>query len=259
MKNLKFISASLIAAIFYTITWAQADVDQLIKAFNSEDWKTVRTAKESLENLEEKAVPMVIQILDKDEDVKLQNTGSLIYQGAEHFYGHGQIVEYAINNLSIRAGWLIEDLSFNNFGFSGYGIHNEELMGFIRITFPEFYNNANNRKMLESSSFIELRTLIHKLSVKKAKDWWENEADKWTRLESLVEALQSFDEKRQVKALFYLRNGTTSCKGLTKDYYIDNISREIVRLGSSDTKRVSEHARLILINTKLTWLDNKIQ
>ena len=56
-----------------------------------------------------------------------------------------------------------------------------------------------------------------------------------------------------------MRNGTTKCTGLTKDYYIDNISKDIVRLSSSDTKRISENAKLILFDTKFMWLDNKNQ
>jgi len=236
---------------------AQNDVNLLVNDFISDDWKTVKNAKENLENIEKEAIPEIIKILNRDEIVKLTNTGSLIYPGAERFFGHGQIVDYDIDNLSIRAGWLLEDLSFNNFGFSGYHLSDDELIGFIRITFPEYYNNSNNRKKIEASSFMQLRSTIHKLSIDNVMNWWDAESEDWTRLEALVKALHSFDEKRQVKALFYMRNGTTRCTGLTKDYYIDNISKEIVRLASSDTKRVSEHARLILFDTKFGWLDSK--
>ncbi len=259
MRNQRFISTAFIIFFLNTLLLAQTDIDLLINNLVSDDWKTVKSAKENLENLERDAVSDAIKILDRDEVVKLQNTGSLIYPGAERFFGHGQIVEYDIDNLSIRIGWLLEDLSFHNFGFSGYHIPDDELIGYIKITFPEYYNNSTNRKTLEISNFAQLRGIIHKLSVQNAKEWWKNEGNEWTRLEALVEALKSFDEKRQVKALFYLRNGTTACKGLTKDYYIDNISKEIVRLASSDTKRVSEHARLILYDTKFTWLDNKVK
>lgn len=257
MRKQKFIVTTLIGIFLYSFLMAQTNINQLINEFTSNDWKTVKIAKASLENLEKLAIPDIIKILDRDEVIKLQNTGSLIYPGADKFFGHGQIIEYDIDNLSIRAGWLLEDLSFNNFGFSGYHLQDNELAGFIKITFAAYYNNATNRKEIQTSSFSQLRGLIHKLSVKNAKDWWKHEVNGWTRLNALVDALKSFDEKRQVKALFYMRNGTTACKGLTKDYYIDNISKEIVRLGSSDTKRVSEHARLILFDSKFTWLDNK--
>lgn len=260
LMNMRKLGLFLLSAAFTgTMISAQteAEIDKLIDKFISSDWKTVRETKLMLENYEAKVIPKVIKLLDRNEIVKLINTGSLIYPGAEKFYGYGQIVDYDIDNISVRAGWLLEDLSFNNFGFSGYHLPKDDLMSFIKITFSDFYNNANNRKKLETSTEAQLRNTIYKLSVLKAKNWWQNNSSNWTRLEALVDALNSFDEKRQVKALFYMRNGNTKCTGLSKDYYIDNISKEIVRLSSSDTQRVSEHARLILFDTKFTWLDNK--
>jgi hypothetical protein len=69
--------------------------------------------------------------------------------------------------------------------------------------------------------------------------------------------LKSTDEKRQVKALFYIRNGISKCSGLTKDVYYDQLSREIVRLSGSDVQRISENAKLILLDTRLEWLSIK--
>ncbi|MBN1598270.1 MAG: hypothetical protein JW894_08245 [Bacteroidales bacterium] len=259
MKNKKVIAILLTSAVLFSCSFAQVDISSLIKDFVSEDWKTVQEAKIALENLEGEAIPDVIPLLDRDETVKLKNTGSLIYPGAQRFFGHGQIVDYAIDNLSIRAGWLLEELTFNNFGFTGLHLPDEELVGFIKITFPDYYNNSQNRKKIESSAADELRNLIHKLCIAEAKTWWKAESGSWTRLQALVDGLHSFDEKRQVKALFYMRNGKTRCTGLDKDYYIDNISSLIVRLSSSDTKRVSEHARFILFDTQFTWLDDKLK
>ncbi len=249
----------LLTAFTCSITFAkiQDDIGNLVKDFTSNDWTTVKEAGDKLENYEAQAIPMIIKLLDRNEVVKLTNTGSLIYPGAEKVFGYGQIVAYDIDNVSIRAGWLLEEISFNNFGFTGYHLPKDDLMSFIKITFPEYYNNANNRKMLEASAEAELRNTILKLSIMNAKEWWRTYGSSWTRLEALVEALKSFDEKRQVKALFYMRNGDTKCTGLTKEYYIEYISKEIVRLSTSDTQRVSEHARLILYDTKFIWLKNK--
>jgi hypothetical protein len=248
---------SLACTIFSVHVYAQADIDALLKDFVSSDWKTVKEAKMKLENYEALAIPKVIQLLDKNESVKLTNTGSLIYPGASKFYGYGQMIEYDIDRIAVRAGWLLEDLSFNNFGFSGCHLAAEDQMNFIKVTFPEYYNNATNRKKLETSSETELGNIIFTLSVKNAKEWWSHEGANWTRLQALVSALKSFDEKRQFKALFYLRNGQTKCTGLTKDYYIDNIAKEIVRLSGSDTQRISENASNILSDTRFSWLDNK--
>jgi hypothetical protein len=257
MRKTKSILASLLLVTSAGFLKAQADIDQLIKDFTSSDWKTVKEAKSKIENNEALAIPKVLLLLDRDETVKLTNTGSLIYPGATKFYGYGQMIEYDIDKIAIRAGWLLEDMTFNNFGFSGCHLVPEDQLNFIKITFPEYYNNANNRKKIEASSETELGTIIFKLSVQNAKDWWSSQGATWTRLQALVDALKSFDEKRQVKALFYIRNGDTKCTGLTKDYYIDNISREIVRLSSSDTQRVSEHASNILSDTKFQWLESK--
>jgi hypothetical protein len=238
---------------------AQTDFDQLLKDFVGADWSTVSAAKEKLENYEEKTIPLIIPLLENNTVNKLKNTGSLIYPGAEKFFGYGQIIDYDIDNISVRAGWLLEEISFNNFGFTGIHMPDEDLIGFIKLTFPEYYNNSTNRKLLETSSVDNLRKIIHDLSVRNAKEWWQRESTTWTRLKALNEALKSYDEKCQVKALFYMRNGDTKCTGLTKDYYIDNISKEIVRLSTSDTKRISENAKLILFDTKFLWLENKSQ
>jgi len=241
----------------FTIAKVEDDIQLLINNFTSSDWQTVKNAKLKLENLEAQTIPMIIKLLDRDEMVKLTGTGSLIYPGAEKFFGYGQMIEYDIDRIAVRAGWLLEELTFHNFGFSGCHLAPEDQLTFIRITFPEYFNNANNRKKLESLTVPEISDIIFDLSVKNAKEWWTKESSGWTRLNALVEALKSFNEKRQVKALFYMRYGETKCTGLTKEYYFDNISREIVRLSTSETLRVSEHASNILSDTRFLWLESK--
>jgi hypothetical protein len=259
MRNKRIVVALLLSAVAFFHLKAQSDIDQIIKDFVGNDWNTVSAAKDKLENLEAKAIPQIMLLLDNNTVNKLKNTGSLIYPGTEKFFGYGQMIDYDIDNISVRAGWLLEEISFNNFGFTGFHVPDEELVGFIKLTFPDYYNNSSNRKTIESSSPENLRKIIHDLSVRNAKEWWQHEGSTWTRLNALGTALKSFDEKCQVKALFYMRNGDTKCTGLTRDYYIDNISNQIVRLSTSDTKRISENAKLILSDTKFLWLESKNQ
>jgi hypothetical protein len=258
MRNLKFIFLVVLATVLSFNLWSQVEIDQLLTDFKSDDWLKVSEAKDKLENYEDKAIPKIIALLDIPDVVKLKNTGTLIYPGAEKVYGYGQMVDYDIDKIAVRAGWLLEEISFNNFGFTGIHQPDENLVGFIKLTFPDYYNNTTNRKNLESISSAEIRKVILQLSIKKAQTWWKEKASGWTRLAALVDALKSFDEKRQVKALFYIRNGDTKCTGLTKDYYIENISKEIVRLSGSDTQRISENAKLILFDTKFMWLESKM-
>lgn len=233
------------------------EIDKLIKDFKSNDWIIVLKAKKDLENLEGKALPELINLLDDKSVSKLINTGDLIYPGAEKFFGHGQIIDYDIDKISIRAGWLIEELTFQNFGYSGIHIQENRLLNYIKFTFPEYYNNSINRENLENSSTTEKRTIINKLSHDKVIDWWKKESKNWNRLDALVDALNSADEKRQVKALFYLRNGNSKCTELTKDVFDSKIKERIIELSKVKLKRVSEHAKLILLDEKYEWLKMK--
>ena len=54
-----------------------------------------------------------------------------------------------------------------------------------------------------------------------------------------------------------MRNGKTQCTGLTKEYYEANIRSRVVELSKVQTKRVSEHAKLILLDANYDWLKMK--
>lgn len=258
MRNFYKISSLILLAFLPLLAMSQIS-KELLNSFKSTDWKEVKETKSSIENLQAKAIPDLISLLESKEKIKLVNTGSLIYPGAEKFFGHGQILDYDVDYIAIRAGWLIEEISFNNFGFSGIHLPKDELITYVKMTFPAYYNNSSNRKKLETASAEELRAIAQKLSIDAVKDWWDEEGDSWNRLDALVKALKSFDEKRQVKALFYMRNGETKCDGLTKEFYYEEISKEIVRLSGSSVQRISEHAKLILLDSKLEWLTMKTE
>jgi hypothetical protein len=248
----------IIACGYMNISFNQElSVDLLLKDFQSNNWPSVLKAKEDLENLEGKSIPKLMNLLSVNSVRKLENTGDLIYPGAERFYGRGQIIEYDIDDISIRAGWLLEELTFQNFGFTGVHIQEDKLVDFIKFTFPDYYNNSSNRKKLEAGSAIEKRRIIKSLSIKAVNEWWAKESDNWNRLNALLEALNSDDEKRQVKALFYIRNGKTKCTGLTESFYKAKIQDRIIELSKVQLKRVSEHAKLILLDMEYEWLKIK--
>ncbi len=246
----------ILACLYFHFSFNQG-IDELINNFQSNDWNTVLTAKNSLENLDSKSIPKLIGLLDDNAIIKLKNTGDLIYPGAEKFFGYGLIIDYDIDKISIRAGWLLEELTFQNFGFSGVHIQESRLINYLKFNFPEYYNNSVNRKKFESCRVDEKRAIILKLSHEKVTKWWEKEAGSWKRLNALIDALYSTDEKRQVKALFYLRNGKTKCPGLTESAYESKIKGRIIELSKVELKRVSEHAKLILLDQDFEWLEMK--
>jgi hypothetical protein len=226
----------------------------LMDDFLSADWPAVSQAKEQIENLGSAGIPGMMELLEDCRMVKLQNTGDLIYPGAEKFFGHGQIIDYDIDVICVRAGWLLEEITFMNFGFSGIHLHSSELDGFIRISFPDYAGIAGNQEKLVRLDDEGKRKLIRALSIERARIWWQTSAKQWNRLSALELALNNNDEKCQVKALFYMRNGVTVCKGLTQKFYRSRLSKVIERLSKSETGRVSENAKLIMLDSDFSWL-----
>lgn len=254
MKNLILLVFAAILGMGLVIMPGNKIPDKLITDFKSTDWPAVLKAKENIENLEKDGIPQLISMLNDFSIRKLKNTGDLIYPGATKFYGHGQIIEYDIDEISIRAGWLLEDLTFQNFGFSGVHLPENELNTFIQATFPDYISNAANKQKLDKMTVVEKRKLIKTLSINKAQAWWNSESVNWSRLNALVNALKSTDEKRQVKALFYIRNGKTKCTGLNKAYYESELVELMRELAKTELKRVSENAKLILMDIDYEWL-----
>ncbi|NJK97797.1 MAG: hypothetical protein HC905_25380 [Bacteroidales bacterium] len=197
---------------------------------------------------------MLLDLTKENLVIKLENTSDLIYPGAEKFFGHGQIIDYDIDNIGIRAGWLLEELTFQNFGFSGVHLEASALTDFIKQRFPVYYNEGKNKAKIEESSEKEKRELIRKLSVQEAEKWWKEESLEWSRFKALVNSLKSSDERRQVKGLFYIRNGKSLCTELNKESYKSEIEPLIFVLSKSNIKRVSEQAKLILVDTEFEWL-----
>ena len=150
------------------------EIASLLKELQSVDWSVVFQAKEKLENLEGKCIPGIIPMLHDKTVKKLINTGDLIYPGADKFFGHGQIIDYDIDRIDIRAGWLLEELTFQNFGFMGVHIQSDKLIDYIKFNFPKYYNNSKNRQLIDKSSEKDRRDIIRKLSAAEAEKWWED-------------------------------------------------------------------------------------
>lgn len=66
------------------------------------------------------------------EVVPLTDTMDLIYPGAKTFYGHGYIVNYDLDSLAVRAGWVLESITFQDFGFRSNTIQEDTLFKSMR-------------------------------------------------------------------------------------------------------------------------------
>lgn len=216
-----------------------------INNFISSDWEQVNKAKLYLENKQEESIPALVELLDEDTVVKLKNTGDLIYPGAEKFYGHGQIIDYDIDNLIIRAGWIIEEITFQDFGFSTIHDRDEKLLEHIKQEYKKYLSQDYLNK-LEKSTPAEIRNEMKKMASKKAAEWWEENEKEWDRFQGIVDALHSSNNRRQILALQYLRTGKSKCDGLTIESYLDNIKDRVAYLSKSNINRIAEQAKLVL-------------
>jgi len=237
----------LLVTYFGTVLYAGNPV---IEQFSGTNWEQVSKARLQLENMQAEAIPLLIDMLDLKVEAALVETGDLIYPGARKFYGHGEIIEYDIDKLYIRAGWILEKITFQNFGFTLIHERDELLFGYLQKYFAPYLTGKYEAEELEKAGYIEQRLAISELAVIKAKDWAEkNYHTKWNRFEALKEALESKDEVRQVSALQYLRKGTSTCKGLSVAAFNKHLKPGITALAKHNTRRISEQA-LVILNDK---------
>lgn len=232
-------------------------VEPLVRQFISSDWSTVRLAKESLESMQERAIPILVSLLERDEQVKLTGTADLIYPGASEFWGHGEIVDYDIDWIPVRAGWALEDLTFQAFGFREGAIDHDQLLeasiaGKVDVPLSDVVPSTDARAGRERRA----------RAVARAREWWADASPRWSRLDSLVEALESGDPARQVEALNWLRHGETRCDGLTKEAFTRRLLPHVRSLSKSDQHSVKEQAAYLLHDfdtDEWYWLSSKPQ
>jgi hypothetical protein len=258
MMKLKTLSGAIIFGILTLSTAANSyqDADVLVKEVKSNDWVIVKDAKNKLENNPHVALPHLFAVLAENEYIPLTNTGDLIYPGAKKFYGHGQIVNYDIDHLAIRIGWIIEQITFQNFGFSQVHDKEEKIMEHVKNHFDNYLDKNSYARLANSSVEVQREEML-KLSIKKAKDWYKANSSGWNRLSALKDALESNDPKRQANALHYLRKGETKCKGLNKKTYNSELLPHVKKLTSSNSPRVAEQAKYLMKDDELEFLSIK--
>jgi hypothetical protein len=238
MKGLFLIAVLLAApAAAGTLPSVQSVAADFVQA----DWMMVYGAEMLLEDHQAAAIPVLISLLDRDEVVKLENTIDLIYPGAEMFYGHGFIVNYDLDYLPARAGWALEELTFENFGFEGPVVTKEQLRapgreGKMDVPMEEISPRPNPAD----------RKARFAAAVAKAKAWWASKHGKWSRFEALRAALSSDDPWRQMKALVWLRSSTTRCDGLDLASFKAEIRPLAEKLGPSGNPSVAQQAGYLL-------------
>jgi hypothetical protein len=229
---------------------------ELVTDFTSVDWfSKVMPAKLALETRESAALPELIALLDSDRRVELMNTADLIYPGAKMFYGHGRILDYDVDWLSVRAGWALEELTFKDFGFRGGTIKESDLLQAVL----KGKRDVPLGEVTKPPGDVEAQVQRRAEAVRRAKDWWAGQGGSWRRFDELLRALRSDDSVRQVRALQWVRNGDTRCEGLSVQSYNQFILPEVKRLSGSADEGVRTEAGYLLEDKEGWWYKSKFK
>lgn len=259
MKLFIFIRAYLLVVLSCICLqgFSQAKIDSMINLLKKNDFIKVRSVKDSLVSYQEKSIPKLIEVLRDTSYVKLINTTDLIYPGATQFYGHGGILNYDIDWLSVRAAWLVEEITFQDFGYESSTLINEDtLMKLHEKNYSDYlkkgYHNINFSDETPREKLKAYRLIL----ADSVERWWSKNKDTWTRLGALKQALSSNNIHRQDLALEYLRFDQTMCDGLTIKSYEMEIKPLVKKIKHSHNSD-AEQAKLLLQDNEYYWLKIK--
>ena len=234
---------------------AQTPERPLISDLVSDNWHKVRRAKLQLESQEAEGIAAVMGLLDRDDVIPLTHTDDLIYPGAKTFYGHGFLVDYDLDRVAVRAGWVLEEAAFENFGFSEGAIREADL---LRATLNG-KTDVPLRDVIPAESDEALRAERMRKARTRAKAWWSAAGKDWSRYAALKDALTSGDTKREMSALGWLRHGKTQCEGLDVESYESDLLPSIKKLALSRDKGVREQATLLTGQRGQWWRKNQTE
>lgn len=160
--------------------------------FVSNDWRKVQRAAVKIESADRAGVSALMMMLRRNRRVRLINTGDLIYPGALHPSSEGRVIQYELDWTADRVGWVLEAMTFEDFGFSSTST--------------------------EATASEGVAAQRRARAVRSARAWWRAHRDSWTRLDAVRDALAG-SPNRQRRVLEWLRFGTTPCRGFDVRFF----------------------------------------
>lgn len=254
---MRVITTTLFLLTFY-ICFSQTRLDSMIAKLRHAEFKDVYQVKDSLVNRGKEAIPKLIELLKDRSYVKLKNTADLIYPGAEKFYGHGWIVNYDIDWVSVRAAWLLEEITFQNFGYHEQTITEDKLMKLHKQNYPSYLETDSHTVDFKNKTAKQKLIAYRQMLANSISKWWNKNQSRWTRFRALKEALASGDEQRQSLAFQFLRSGETKCEGLTRSSYEKELRPLVEKIKASKSSE-ADQAKLLLDDNEYYWLKIKMK
>ena len=225
------------------ITAQNSKIDSLFIEFKKECfYENVYYAKLSLEDRQEEIIPTLIKMLKDTSFVRLTCTIDLIYPGATKFYGHGHYIPYDIDWLSVRAGWLLEELTFQDFGYKTTDVDDTYLYNLMKTKYKEYIENGTYDIVWKNKTPNEKITEARRLQAKIVEKWWKKNKKNWNRTDAIKEALISKDVTRISAASQFLAYGETKCNGLTWKIFEEEIKPLGMELANSENEEIRKHA-----------------
>ena len=222
---LKYLTLSFLTGAC-TLCRSQPQLDTCIQRLRSAECGKVFQAKHDiLLKYQKESIPKLILLLKDTSYVKLVNTADLIYPGAKEFYGHGYIVNYDIDWISVRAAWVLEQITFQDFGYlAKLSIDKKALLTFHLKDYQNYLNRGYHDINYQDTTSRSLTIRYRLLLAYKANRWWRRNKSNWTKLNALNDALASNNEHREYLAIYYLRQGddfdAKTELAVRKDYFI---------------------------------------
>jgi hypothetical protein len=230
-------------------TGQQDEVTRLIEGLRSSDWPTVYRAKWRLECLQGEGIEALLGLLEVRARVLLTETADLIYPGAKEFYGHGWVVDYDLDYIPARAGWALEELTFQDFGFSEGRIKHDELLAAV----IEGKRDVALKEVAGERKDILGRERAITQACERAKAWWTRRGKDWSRFSALKETLGSGNVMQQAKTLEWVRYGVSQCDGLDPKSYERELLPLVKKLAKSEDEEVRAQAELLLGDDEGWW------
>jgi len=240
----------------FNLCFSQTRLDSMVAQLRQPNFGAVYQVKDSIVNYQKEAIPKLIELLKDTSFVKLKNTADLIYPGAEKFYGHGWIVNYDIDWISVRAAWLLEEITFQNFGYRDLTISEDKLMNLHKQNYTSYLQTGNHDIDFKDKTPRQQLIIYRLMLADSVSKWWYKNKSTWTRFGAIKEALTSVDEQRQGLALQYLRFDKTMCDGLTLENYKDEIKPLVQKIKHSKNVE-AEQATYLLDDNEYYWFKSK--
>jgi hypothetical protein len=241
MMKSKYALVSLLFMLSTIACSAQKPLDSLLGILKKPDFDKIYKVKDSIINYQALAVPKLIELLDDTSYVKLTNTADLMYPGATQFYGHWGSISYDLDYINVRVAWIMEQLTFRDFGYNTLGVNITRFLKFRREHLQDESLSVDLKNKKDQHQLAVYRLFL----AAEVKDWWAKNSKDWSRFKAVKEALASTDVKRQVKALQYLRGRiqskkNTRCDNLTTESFYTELHPLIEQIGKTNTEAKKE-------------------